>query len=350
VTDAQPSEPLVRIPPEWRVFSTCPVPDSATPDDPPYRERVARVARWSEEVGCEGILVYTDNSLPDPWLVADVVMESTRSLCPLVAVQPIYIHPYEVAKLISTLGLLRGRKVYLNMVAGGFRNDLLALDDRTPHDHRYQRLVEYTEVILRLLSAEPPVSYDGEFFRLEGAGFRPPLPAELRPGILLSGSSEAGREAARRLGATAIHYPGPPESYLEPNSEDPPPGIRVGVVAREDEEEAWEVAHRRFPPDREGQLKHKLAMKVTDSVWHRQLSDQARETRSNPAPSPYWLHPFENYKTFCPYLVGSYRRVGEALAAYGGAGYRTIILDIPPSLEELGHISRAFQAASAPIS
>jgi len=41
--------------------------------------------------------------------------------------------------------------------------------------------------------------------------------------------------------------------------------------------------------------------------------------------------PFENYKTFCPYLVGSYDRVADEIARYVGVGYRTIILDVPAS-------------------
>ena len=36
-----------------------------------------------------------------------------------------------------------GQRLWLNMVAGGFKNDLAALNDDTPHDKRYQRLVEY---------------------------------------------------------------------------------------------------------------------------------------------------------------------------------------------------------------
>ena len=64
------------------------------PTDPrDYAAHVAQVARWSEEAGCEGILVYTDNSLLDPWLCAQIVIQSTRALVPLVAVQPVYMHP-----------------------------------------------------------------------------------------------------------------------------------------------------------------------------------------------------------------------------------------------------------------
>jgi alkanesulfonate monooxygenase len=67
--------------------------------------------------------------------------------------------------------------------------------------------------------------------------------------------------------------------------------------------------------------------------------------------SPYWLVPFENYKTFCPYLVGSYECVAGELARYARAGYRTFILDVPPSQEELEHVGIAFakaETASAP--
>src|SRR5207237_9496798 len=109
-----------------QVFSTCPS-SLITPDN--YLERVTQVARWSEHAGCTGILIYTDNSLVDPWLVAQKVIESTTLLSPLVAVQPVYMHPFAAAKMVASLGFLHGRRVFLNMVAGGFKNDVTALTD-----------------------------------------------------------------------------------------------------------------------------------------------------------------------------------------------------------------------------
>src|SRR6516165_10313089 len=100
---------------DLKVFSTCP--QSSDHDSADYRKRIIEVARWSEAHGCEGILVYTDNRIADPWLVA---------------------------KMVSSFGFLYGRRIYLNMVAGGFVNDLTSLNDVTPHDRRYERLVEYT--------------------------------------------------------------------------------------------------------------------------------------------------------------------------------------------------------------
>src|SRR2546429_6744470 len=51
------------------------------------------------------------------------IIQNTTRLCPLVAVQPIYIHPYAVAKLVASFGHMYGRRIYLNMVAGGFKKD-----------------------------------------------------------------------------------------------------------------------------------------------------------------------------------------------------------------------------------
>ncbi|HSL82001.1 MAG TPA: LLM class flavin-dependent oxidoreductase, partial [Thermoanaerobaculia bacterium] len=287
-----------------RIFSTCP-PSSALPPGA-YPERVAEVARWSEEAGCEGILVYADNSLLDPWLVAERVLRATERLAPLVAVQPVYMHPYSVAKMVASLAHLHGRAVHLNMVSGGFKNDLLALGDETPHDRRYDRLTEYTKIVQGLLG-NGPVSLAGDFYRVEGLRLQPPLPEALRGEVFVSGSSEAGMGAARVLGALAVKYPRPAhEEQAEEDWKDDgvARGVRVGVIARAGEEEAWRVAHERFPGDRRGQLTHQLAMKVSDSVWHRQLSKTAQTTGG----SPYWLFPFQNYKTMCPYLVGSYER------------------------------------------
>ena len=124
-------------------------------------------------------------------------------------------------------------------------------------------------------------------------------------------------------------------------------GVRVGIIAREDSREAWEIARARFPEDRKGQLTHQLAMKVSDSVWHRQLSELSKATASGE--HPYWLVPFENYKTMCPYLVGSYERVGEELARYLALGYRSFILDVPPDEAELRHTRAAFDHAVAQV-
>ncbi len=328
------------------LFTTCPAYRGS--DFEAYIRDVCEVSRWSDEAGCKGMLVYTDNGLLDPWLVSQIVIQNTRSLAPLVAVQPVYMHPYSVAKLVSSLSYLYGRRLCLNMVAGGFKNDLVALNDLTPHDRRYDRLIEYTTIIQRLL-AGGPVTFEGEFYRVDQLTLKPPLSKELFPVITISGSSAAGLAAAHTLGAIPVGYPEPPDKYTaQAGYGEGGSGIRVGIIAREREDEAWRIADERFPPDRKGQLTHDLAMKVSDSVWHRTLSDLGgalKEKRST-----YWLWPFQNYKGFCPYLVGSYNQVADELGRYVSAGNRTFILDVPSSQEELNHIGVVFEQAQQRLS
>jgi alkanesulfonate monooxygenase len=325
-----------------RLFSTCP--QSRDADRAEYSRHVVQVARWSEEAGCEGILIYTDNGIVDPWVVSQLVIEGTERLAPLVAIQPVYMHPYSAAKLVTSLAFLHGRPVWLNVLAGGFKNDLLALGDETPHDERYERTTEYTRIVLELLRGET-VTLDGRYYRVKNLALTPPLPDELFPGVMMSGSSPAGLAAAEALGAVPVKYPKPP------GEEEPPHhgefGVRVGIVARESAEEAWRVALERFPDDRMGQITHRLAMKVSDSGWHKQLSGLEGEQviEEGGVPHPYWLGPFQNYKTFCPYLVGTHERVAREVTAYIGLGSTTFILDIPPSREELEHVSRVFRLA-----
>lgn len=327
-----------------KIFSTCPPSNLAQPGE--YLQRVRDIARWSEDAGCEGILVYTDNGLLDPWLVSQLIIESTERLSPLVAIQPAYMHPYSVAKMITSFAFLYGRRVYLNMVAGGFKNDLAALDDQTAHDERYARLVEYTTVIQKLLQTSEPVSFKGRHYCVANLKLTPPLPGGLAPAVFVSGSSEAGMNAAHQLGATAVEYPKPASEYAfgRPGDVDKR-GIRIGIIARPGDAEAWTIARARFPEDRKGQITHNLAMKVSDSSWHRQLSELG-ETPTG-AGNPYWLVPFQNYKTFCPYLVGSYDRVADEVARYVDAGYRTFILDVPASPDEIRHTGEVFERAAS---
>ena len=83
-------------------------------------------------------------------------------------------------------------------------------------------------------------------------------------------------------------------------------------------------------------------MKASDSPRHEVrsvLEDRSAER------SPYWLAPFHDYKTMCPYLVGSYDRVARELARYIALGCGTFILDVPYSQEELQHTSVSFERA-----
>jgi alkanesulfonate monooxygenase len=160
----------------------------------------------------------------------------------------------------------------------------------------------------------------------------------------MSGSAEAGLAAARAVGATAVQYPKPAKDFeANPVAEGEKSGVRVGIIARPRSVDAWNVANERFPGDRKGQLAHQLAMRVSDSVWHQQLSQMIKEVGETQG--VYWMWPFQNYQTFCPYLVGTYEEVADEVSRYIRGGFRSFILDIPPNREELHHTQAVFDYA-----
>lgn len=136
------------------IASTCPPSSDFAANE--HARRVAEVARWSERYGCTGMLVDTDNRLVDPWLAAQIVVKNTYRLRRLVAVQPVYMHPYSVAKMVVSIGCLHGRAVDLDLVAGGFKQDLEALADTTPHDVRHEEELSNIGVAFRMARGMTP--------------------------------------------------------------------------------------------------------------------------------------------------------------------------------------------------
>ncbi|GAA4988969.1 LLM class flavin-dependent oxidoreductase [Kitasatospora paranensis] len=326
--------------PGLRLFATIPPP--AQPGR--YREAVRRAARCAEAAGFGGALVYSDNNTVDPWAVAQEVLAATEDFAPLVALQPLYAHPYTVAKTIATFGAVYGRRIALNLVAGGAVGDLAALGDDTAHDDRYARLTEYAQLVRRLLAGAGPVTFEGTWYRVRTLPMFPPLPAHLAPELYISGSSEAGLRAGRTLGAVPVRYPEPPGTSGDgPHGDLRGGGVRLGVIARDSDREAWALAYERFPASRAGRLAQRLARSVSDSHWVERLS-AAEEFPGGPD-SPYWMGPFLHHATYCPYLVGSHEKVEREIMRYIDAGCRTFIMDTARAEDDYAATAAVFDGA-----
>ncbi|MBS2531523.1 LLM class flavin-dependent oxidoreductase [Catenulispora sp. NF23] len=323
------------------VYTTAPSCDGVSGSR--FRRLAVDAARWTEAAGYRGLLVYTDNTLVDPWQVAQLMIEHTESIVPLVAVQPLFRHPFDVARAVSSLGFQYGRQVDLNLVTGGFARHMYELGDTLDHDGRYLRLLEYGRIIGQLLAGRPALTHQGEFYDLKTARLTIPLPGDLTPRTYLSGSSEACIEAARLLGAARLFYPRFIADYAQAPDVLRGNGIRLGIIARESTEQAWRVAHGRFPDDQLGEQLHDLAADAVESAWHRKLSAEAQ--RSSAPREGYWLYPFRAYKTFCPYLVGSYQEVAQLFGRYLRLGISALILDVPHDEDDLHHAGRALRLA-----
>ena len=320
---------------EIRSFTISP----RTLDVSEYWGNIQKVVQWSEIYGHTGVLLFEGNdTLISPWIAAHAAVISTRRICPLVAVNPLYMHPFSAAKMVSSIALLHGRKVYLNMITGTALNYLEALNDKKGHADRYERLREYTIIIRRLLESTRPVTFHGQFYQVENLVLPPGIPKILFPEFLVSGQSDSARRVCRDLEGIGLQMLQP---TFAAGLEEEARAIHFGIVTRETDSEAWAAAYTLFPEDEEGQAILDYSMQNTDSTWKRRMKLAAEEPDCND--SGYWLAPFRDFKADCPYIVGGYDRVGKVLASLISGGIEMFVLDISVDEEEFAHIQRAFE-------
>jgi alkanesulfonate monooxygenase len=323
------------------------MPELGGSDRAGYPGRLLEQARWLDEAGCRGALLFSDNENIEAWTAAQMIIAGTDRFVPLVAVNPVYMHPFSLAQVVSGIGILYRRGVDLNLVSGGFDLHLRKLGSRLSHEERYDRLTEYGHIVMGLLAGTGPVSRRGAYYTVSSAALPGPLDPGLMPRVFVSGASQDCVRAQRSLAVERLTYPREPGVYegVRPLAGC---GLRLGIIAREDSAVAWRVARRRFPHDPAGEKSHDLAGTLVKSHWHQQ---QSMDALNGSAPAgAYWLYPFRAYRTFAPYLVGSYDEVGELFARYRELGARTVILDHLPDPEELHHALTALKRSDPAVS
>ena len=308
-----------------------------------YWRNIEQCIAWSSAHQATGILLFEGNdTFVSVWVAAQATFEHSKGLSPLVAVNPIYMHPFSVAKLVNSYAQIYGRKTYLNMIAGTALSHLQAMNDDLSHGERYDRLGEYAELIWALLATDGPVTIAGKYYKVNALKLDPPTPRELLPEFFFAGGSEAASAVASRVNGTQMRMlaPGLEEGVVPGET-----GVHFGIVTRQTQEAAWEAAERCFPEDKRGQRIQELSMKNTDSVWKQRMMKAAQlEEQAKPG---YWLRPFKSFQADCPYFIGSHLQVSELIAQLVRRGVRHFILDIPPAESEFENVDVAFNGAQS---
>lgn len=322
------------MPERLRVFPAI----SRNRDPKTYVGELMRVAEFADRNGFEGILLFEGNDVfVEPWAMAQHIIVATTRSSPLIAVNPVYMHPFTAAKFVSSFAQLYGRKVYLNMITGTAISDLQGLGDEQSHADRYVRLGEFVALMRQLLASPRPVNVKGRFYRASNLQLRPRLPAELMPEFLIAGQSDAAERVAEETGCIKMQML-PPDLDRGLNVS----GMNFGIFARENGDEARRAAKARFrdnPDDRELLA---LTVENSDSVWKRRLYEgQSGELADN----GYWLLPYLIFQADCPYLVGSYAEIGAKLREFAAKGLTTVMLDMVADEAEMQHVCKALKAS-----
>ncbi|MGA7805279.1 LLM class flavin-dependent oxidoreductase, partial [Bradyrhizobium sp.] len=284
-------------------------------------------------------LLFAGNDTPvEPWSMAQHLLAHTTRISPLIAVNPGYMHPFTVAKFVSSFVLLHGRKVYLNMITGTATSDRLGLGEQHSHQERYSRLREFIFIVRQLLTSTRPVTFHGEFYTTNNLQLRPGLPPTLMPEFLIAGQSDDARQTAAEMGCLAMQML-PPDLERGIDAS----GLNFGIFARAERDQARHAAEMRFQDCAEKRELLQYSMENTDSVWKRQLNEAGHDGKL--CKSGYWLLPFSTFEADCPYLVGSYAEIGAKLRQFTELGVNTIILDVVADEQELDHVCKALASS-----
>lgn len=215
-----------------------------------------QVAIAADSLGYEGVLIPTGRSCEDPWVVAASLIGETRRLKFLVALRPGLVAPSQSARMAATFDRLSGGRLLVNLVTGGDAEELAGDGQFLDHAERYEQSVEFMkiwrEVIAR--SHEPPnaVDFDGKHLQVKGAKLLYPPIAKPYPPLFFGGSSEAAHELAAEQFDTYLTWGEPPAAVAEKvadirrraakHGRTLSFGIRLHVIVRETEDEAWRAA------------------------------------------------------------------------------------------------------------
>jgi alkanesulfonate monooxygenase SsuD/methylene tetrahydromethanopterin reductase-like flavin-dependent oxidoreductase (luciferase family) len=139
---------------------------------------IADLARDAEQAGWDGIFTWddvagTEKNLADPWISLAAAAMTTRRVRLGALVTPLARRrPWKVARETASLDQLSGGRLVLGVGAGGGQEQFGNLGDEPDQRVRGAMLDESLAVITGLWSGEP-FQYDGQYYHLKEAIFRP---------------------------------------------------------------------------------------------------------------------------------------------------------------------------------
>lgn len=139
---------------------------------------IADLARDAEQAGWDGVFVWddvagTEKDLADPWIALSAAAVVTQRVRLGALITPLARRrPWKYARETATLDHLSGGRLVVGVGAGGGQEQFGSLGDEPDQRVRGDMLDEGLAVVTGLWSGEP-FQYDGKYYHLKPAVFRP---------------------------------------------------------------------------------------------------------------------------------------------------------------------------------
>ncbi|MCG3659302.1 FMNH2-dependent alkanesulfonate monooxygenase [Aliarcobacter butzleri] len=314
---------------------------------------VKQVAIAVDTLGYDGVLIPTGRSCEDPFVVASSLIGVTQKLKFLVALRPGLLQPALAARIASTLDRFSNGRVAFNLVAGGDKDELEGDGLFQDSDERYETASEFVDLWKEILEAsyeKKLVNFDGKYYKTKNAKLLYPPVQRPHPPLFFGGSSQKAHELAAQKVDLYITWGETPKA-VKAKIEDVKEkalkygrtlkfGIRLHVIARDTEEEAWSAAEKLISKlDDEKINASQTALQKLDSEGQRLMTaltngGKAR-TREELEISPNLWAGIGLVRGGCATaLVGSAQIVAQRIQEYVDLGIDTFVFSGYPHLEE----------------
>jgi alkanesulfonate monooxygenase len=314
--------------------------DGARPATFAYLKQIAQAA---DNLGYHGVLVPCGKTCEDPFIVASSLIESTERLRFLVATKPSIMSPTFAARLTSSVDRISGGRLYLNVVVGGDAEELAGDGVFLEHDARYAQAAEFFAVWKDVLSGKK-CDFDGEYVKVKGAAHMLPPAQRPHPPIFFGGSSKAAHETVAQHFDVYLTWAEPIETVAAKIADVKARaashgrtlryGLRVNVIVREIESEAWAAADRLISRiDRKNVVAAQRQFARFDSEGQRRMSELS--ARDNLVVGPnLWAGVGLVRGGAGTALVGTPQQVADRIKEYQALGIDSFVLSGYPHLEE----------------
>lgn len=306
---------------------------------------VKQIAQAVDDLGYTGVLIPTGKTCEEGFIVASTLIPLTQKLKYLVAVRPGLMSPSFAARLSATLDRFSNGRLLINVVAGGDPVELAGEGFFLDHDKRYELTDEFL-TIWRKLFTEEGVTFKGEYLHVEGGQLPYQTIQQPYPPLYFGGSSPIALEVAAKHIDAYLTWGEPPaqveqkikkvRELAEAQGRTVKFGIRLHVIVRETEEEAWAAANKLIENvDDETIAQAQKLFSRMDSEGQRLMSNLHNGDRSKLEVSPNLWAGVGLVRTGAgTALVGDPDTVVARIKEYADLGIETFIFSGYPHLEE----------------
>jgi len=312
-----------------------------------------QIAGAADKLGYEGVLIPTGRSCEDPWVIASSLIGATSRLKFLVAVRPGLHQPSLAARMAATFDRLSGGRVLVNLVTGGDQSELEGDGVFLDHAARYEQSAEFIRIWREIIARShegQSFDYDGKHLSVKGAKLLFPPTQKPYPPVWFGGSSAAAHDLAAEQVDAYLTWGEPPADVAKKIADVRERaarkgrtvkfGIRLHVIVRETEDEAWRAAESLISRvSDETVIRAQAAFARMDSEGQRRMAalhaGGARRTRADLEISPnLWAGVGLVRGGAGTALVGDPKTVAARIEEYAALGIDNFIFSGYPHLEE----------------